>query len=135
MPGELEPPASLAGKHARDLQDQSGESRNLAVPMPDEGPKASNIPGRDNGLVRESMQLVQAFDAIALFARQALALFTRVDAMATPAELLIRARPTADAAMMSHARRESYCVSALFVVAVPSHEHLAKLALSHAGPL
>jgi hypothetical protein len=58
-----------------------------------------------------------------------------VDAMATPAELLIRARPTADAAMMSHARWESYCLSALFVVAVPSHEHLAKLALSHAGPL
>ena len=81
MPGEPEPPASLAGKHARDLQDQSGESRNLAVPMPDEGPKASNIHGRDSGLVKESMQLVQAFDAIALFARQALSLMSPLKAL------------------------------------------------------
>ena len=53
------------------------------------------------------MQLVQAFDAIALFARQALALFTHVDAMATPAELLIRARPTADAAIMADALKNA----------------------------
>jgi hypothetical protein len=40
--------------------------------------------------MQEPVQLVQPFDAIPPFTRQSLALFTDVDAMATPAELLVR---------------------------------------------
>ncbi len=88
--GELKPPVPFAGKHARDLQDQSREFRHLVVTMSAERLKASNIPGGDHGLMKELLQLVQPFDAIALVARQSLAPFTDVNAMATPAELLVR---------------------------------------------
>jgi hypothetical protein len=59
------------------------------VLMPGERLKASHIPGRDNGLMKEPVQLVEPLDAIPLFARHSLALFTDVNAMATPAELLV----------------------------------------------
>jgi len=88
--GELGPPVPLSRKHARDLQDQSREFRHFVVPMSGEALKASNIPGRYNGLMKEPTQLVQPFDAIPLFALQSLALFTDVNAMTTPAELLVR---------------------------------------------
>jgi hypothetical protein len=90
MPGELEPPVSLAGKHARDLQDQSRKLRHLIVLMPGERLKASNSLRRDHRLMKEPMQLVDAFDAIPIFARDALAFFADVNAMAKPAELLLR---------------------------------------------
>lgn len=90
MPGKPKPPVPLPGKHARDLQDQSALLRHLLVIMPAEGLEAGNILGRDNGLMKEPVQLVQPFDALALFARQSLALFTDVNAMAAPAKLLVR---------------------------------------------
>ena len=90
MPGELRPSVSLTGKYARDFQDQSRRFCNLVVPMLGESLKASNILGRDNGLMKESIRLVQLIDAIPLGARQSLALFTDVNAMAAPAELLVR---------------------------------------------
>ena len=89
MPGELEPPVSFAGKHARDLQDQSREFRHLVVLMRGERLKASNILGRDNGLMKEAVQLVASLDAIPIFAWHSLALFADMNAMATPAELLV----------------------------------------------
>ena len=51
MPGELEPPVAFAGKHARDLQDQSREFRRLVILMPGERLKASNILRRDHRLM------------------------------------------------------------------------------------
>ena len=90
MPGELEPPVSFSGKHARDRQDQSREFRHLVVLMSGERLEASNILGRDNRLMKEPVQLVAPFDAISLFVRHWPALFTDVNAMATPAELLVR---------------------------------------------
>jgi len=88
--GELEPAVPFAVKHARNLPNQSREFRHFVVPMSGEGLKASNVLGRDNGLMKEPMQLVQPFDAIPLFARQSQALLTDVNAMATSAELLVR---------------------------------------------
>src|SRR5208282_1065349 len=108
MSGKLEPPVSFAGKHARDLQDQSREFRHLVVLMRGERLKTSDILGRDNGLMKEPVQLVASLDAILLFARHSLAFFTDVNAMATPAELLVRTRPTTDSAIMAHALRECY---------------------------
>ena len=90
MSGELEPPVSFAGKHACDLQDHSREFRHLVVLMRGERLKASNILGRDNGLIKEPVQLVAPLDAIPLFARHSLAFSTDANAMATPAELLVR---------------------------------------------
>jgi len=90
MPGELEPPVPLPGKHARNLQDQSRVFRHRSVLMADERREASNILVRNNRLVKESVQFIEPFDAIPLFARQSLALLTDVNAMATPAELLVR---------------------------------------------
>ena len=89
MPGELEPPVSFAGKHARDFQNQSREFRHLAVLMSGERLKASNILRRDHRLMKEPMQLVEAFHAIRLFARHPLARFAGVNAMTAPAELLV----------------------------------------------
>lgn len=43
LPGELEPPVSFAGKHARDLQDQSREFCHFVVLMPGERLKAGNV--------------------------------------------------------------------------------------------
>ena len=105
--GELEPSVPLYWKHARNLQDQSRESRHLVVPMPGEGLKASNIPGRDNRLMKEPVQVVAPFDAFPRFARHSLAFFEDMNAMATPAELLIRTRPTADSAIMAHALKNA----------------------------
>ncbi|SPE62774.1 hypothetical protein SBV1_90022 [Verrucomicrobia bacterium] len=48
------------------------------------------------------MQLIQPLDAIALFARHPLTFLANVNGMTTAAELLIRARPAADSAIMSH---------------------------------
>ena len=89
-PGEFEPAVPLPWKNARNLQDQSGVLRYRLVLMTAEGLEAGNIPCRNDRLVKESMQLVQSFDAVALFARQSLALLTNVYAVATPAELLVR---------------------------------------------
>ena len=75
--------------------------------MPGEGPETRNVLGRDGGLMKETMQLVPPFDSISLFARPLLALFTDVNAMATPAELLVRTRPTTDSAIVSHAQELS----------------------------
>ena len=88
--GELEPPVPLSGKHARDLQDQSHKLRHLTISMVAEGLEASNILCRDNRLMQEPVQFIQSFDAIPLFTRQSPALFTDVNTMATPAELLVR---------------------------------------------
>ena len=74
--------------------------------MPGQDLNASNIPGRDYGLMKEPMQLVQPFNAIQFVAWQLLALLTDVDAMAAPAELLVRTWSVAAAAIMSHALRE-----------------------------
>ena len=88
--GELGPPVPLFGKHARDLQDQNRRFCHLVVLMAGEDLKASNILGRDNGLMKKPVQLVAPLDAIPIFARHSLALFADVNAMATPAELLVR---------------------------------------------
>jgi hypothetical protein len=90
MPGKLKPPVSFAGKHARDLQDQSREFCHLVVFMSGERRKAGKTRRRDSGLMKEPVQLVAPFDAIPLFAGHSLALFADVNAMATPAELLVR---------------------------------------------
>jgi len=103
-PGEFEPPVPFSGKHARYLEYKSCEFGHLLIPVRGEGLKASNIPGRDNGLIEKPVQLVAPFDAILLFLRQPLALLADVKAMAPPAELLVRTYPTADSAIMAHWR-------------------------------
>jgi hypothetical protein len=62
--GELEPPVSVAGKHARDLQDQSREFRDFVVLMRGEGLQTGKILGRHKGLSKEPVQLVAPFNAI-----------------------------------------------------------------------
>lgn len=106
-PGEFEPPFSFSGKHPRDLQYESCELRYVLIAVPGEGLKASNIRAGDIGLIEEPVQLVPPFDAILLFLRQPLALLADVDAMASPAELLVRTRPAADSAIMAHALENS----------------------------
>lgn len=103
MPDQLKPPVSFAGKHASDLRDQSREFRHLVILMSGKRPKASNILRGDHRLMKEPMQLVEAFHAIPLFARHPLARFADVNAMTAPAELLIRTQPAADSAKLSHA--------------------------------
>ena len=65
--------------------------------------EASNILGRNSGLIKKSMQLVQPLNMIPMFARESLAVFAYVNAMPTPAELLVWTRPTTDTAIVSHA--------------------------------
>ena len=90
MPGELEPPVPLPGKHARNLQDQSRVFRHRSVLMADERREASNILVRNNRLVKESVQFIEPIDTLAFFARHPLTIPADVIAMATPAELLVR---------------------------------------------
>src|SRR5579863_4497518 len=116
-PGELEPPVPLAGKRARNLQDQCRARRHLPVLVAAKGLEAGNIPGRDEGLMKEPIQLLEPFDAVALFARHPLTFPANVNAMATPVEALIRTRPTADSAIMSHALRE--CSFAVVAATIP----------------
>src|SRR6266446_1104995 len=103
-PGELEPPVPFPGKHTRKLQNQSRLLSELGVLMAAEGLEASNILRRNDRLVKESVQLVEPLDAIAFFARHPLTFLAKVNAMATPAEALIRTRPTAYSAIMRHTR-------------------------------
>jgi hypothetical protein len=104
--GKLEPPVPLSREHTRNLEDQSREFRHFVIRMGRERLEASNILGRNRGLLKESMQLLESFDAVPLFARQSLAVFADMDAMAKPAELLVRTRPTTDSAKVSHALRQ-----------------------------
>ena len=101
--GELEPAVPLSRKHARDLKDQRREFRYFVIRMAREYLETSNILGRNGGLMEKSMQLVQPFNMIPLFARESLALFAYVNAMPTPAELLVWTRPIADSAVVAHA--------------------------------
>jgi hypothetical protein len=64
--------------------------RHLPIRIAAEAFEAGNIPCRDDRLVKESMQFVQSLKAVALFARQWLALLTNVNAVAAPAKLLVR---------------------------------------------
>lgn len=85
------------------LEDQSRKFRDFLIRMAGEGLEASNILGRNNGLMKEAMQLVEPCDAIPLFARQSPAVFADIDAMPTPAELLIWTRSTTNSAIVAHA--------------------------------
>jgi len=89
MPGKLETAVSFAGKHVPDLEDQSREFSHLMVLMPGVRLKTSNILGRDNGLMKKPVQLVAPFDALSILAWYPLALLSDMNAMATPAELLV----------------------------------------------
>jgi hypothetical protein len=108
QPGEFKPPVPLSGKHPCDLQDQSRQFGHLVILMPGKGLEADNVPGRNNGLMKKPMHLVEPFDAVPLFPRGSLALFTDVNAMAARAELLVWARPTTDSAIMAHEPRGCY---------------------------
>jgi hypothetical protein len=110
-PGELEPPVPLARKHARNLQDQSRVFSHLPVRMGAERFQTGKILAREVRLVEKSVQLVQSFHAIALSSRDPLTVLAGVNAMAATTEALIRARPAADSAIMSHA--QSMCESAI----------------------
>ena len=62
------------------------------------------------GQTQNNLLSGKPFDAVALFARHPLTFPANLNAMAPPVEALIRTRPTADSAIMSHALRECYCV-------------------------
>ena len=90
LPGELEPSVSFAGKHARNVPYQSREFRHFVVFVAGELFEASNVPGRNNRLMEEPAQLLELFDMIPLFAWHPLTLLADVNAVATPAKLLVR---------------------------------------------
>jgi hypothetical protein len=52
-PGELEPPVSFAGKHARDLQDQSREFCDFVVLMRGEGHQTGNVLGGNEDVTND----------------------------------------------------------------------------------
>jgi hypothetical protein len=104
VPGKLEPPVSFTREHTRDFQNYSSEFRHLVVLMPGERLQAGNILCRDHRLVKEPMQLFEAFQAIPLFVRHPLARLADVNAMAAPTELFVWTRPAANSAIMSHAQ-------------------------------
>ena len=64
--------------------------------------QAVEILQRDAGLFEETVKLVDAFDPVAFFDRQALAILADMIPMTASGEFLVGAGPPADPAVVSH---------------------------------
>lgn len=97
-----EPAFPLAGMHARDVQHQGREIRYLAVHILSESLDPCYVFRRDVGLMKESVQIFQMFDALPFFAGYSLTLLTDMNAMPAAAESLVWKGSAAESAKVSH---------------------------------
>jgi hypothetical protein len=96
------PPSLFVRFYARHVQNQAGQLPDFAVAVPNENIQTGNIPGRNVGLIEIGVKLIQTFDAVALFGRQALTIFAYMVAMTSPGELLVSTIAVADPAVVWH---------------------------------
>jgi hypothetical protein len=111
LPGELQPAILFTGQNTGDVEDQRSKDCDLRVGVRAQGDKALNIVARDVRLMEEAVKFIEAFNAIALFTRQPLALLANVIAMSVPGELFIRADASANSAKVSHYQLTVYIQS------------------------
>ena len=89
--------------YACHVQKKNGQFLDLIAGMLRENLQPPNVSGGNVRLSEKAIKLIHAFDEVALFERQTLAIFADMVAMPLPGELFVATISTADMAIVRHA--------------------------------
>jgi hypothetical protein len=102
---QFKPPASLTGQDASHVLNQPRQRGYLQFRVPAQYFETLQVLCRNMRLMEETVEFIQALDAIVLFPRHPLAVLADMLTMPAPGKLFVGASSSADATKVAHRKQ------------------------------